>query len=146
MDHGALPGDGRQGFTGIKNDPNQWSEDPRYIVDLLKRIVRVSLESVRIVKALPALKVCGVDDDASGTAGDVVSGALTIWRSTSQPSRTFVTRSRESSDLRRMDLLEDAQYSLLAGAWHPSFQSCHQRCLLMISFVSKLWLEGTVGG
>lgn len=44
-----------------------------------------------------------------------------------------------------MDLLEDARV-LLAGAWHPSFQSCHQRCLLMISFVSKLWLEGTVGG
>lgn len=42
--------------SGIKNDPNEWSEDPRYIVDLLKRIVRVSLESVRIVKALPALK------------------------------------------------------------------------------------------
>lgn len=42
--------------SGIKNDPNEWSEDPRYIVDLLKRIVRVSLESVRIVKALPALR------------------------------------------------------------------------------------------
>lgn len=42
--------------SGIKNDPNEWSEDSRYIVDLLKRIVRVSLESVRIVKALPALK------------------------------------------------------------------------------------------
>lgn len=42
--------------SGIKNDPNQWSEDPRYIVDLLKRIVRVSLESVRIIQSLPALK------------------------------------------------------------------------------------------
>ena len=42
--------------SGIKNDPNEWSEDPRYIVDLLKRIVRVSVESARIVKALPALK------------------------------------------------------------------------------------------
>jgi Predicted helicase len=42
--------------SGIKNDPNEWSEEPRYIVDLLKRIVRVSLESVRIVKGLPALK------------------------------------------------------------------------------------------
>lgn len=41
--------------SGIKNDPNAWSEDPRYIVDLLKRIVRVSAESARIVKALPAL-------------------------------------------------------------------------------------------
>ncbi|MCE2904396.1 hypothetical protein RI030_09145 [Aphanizomenon flos-aquae NRERC-008] len=37
------------------NDPNHWSENPRYIVDLVKRIVRVSLETVRIVKSLPAL-------------------------------------------------------------------------------------------
>jgi len=41
--------------SGIKNDPNEWSTDPRYIVDLVKRIVRVSVESARIVKALPAL-------------------------------------------------------------------------------------------
>jgi predicted helicase len=41
--------------SGIKNDPNEWSEDPRYIVDLLKRIVRVSVESARIVKGLPPL-------------------------------------------------------------------------------------------
>jgi predicted helicase len=41
--------------SGIVNDPNHWSEDPRYIVDLVKRIVRVSLETVRIVKSLPAL-------------------------------------------------------------------------------------------
>ena len=39
----------------IKNDPNEWSDDPRYIVDLVKRIVRVSLETVLIVKALPPL-------------------------------------------------------------------------------------------
>ena len=42
--------------SGIKNDPNEWSDDPRYIVDLIKRIVRVSLESVRIVASLPALQ------------------------------------------------------------------------------------------
>jgi predicted helicase len=28
--------------SGIVNDPNTWSDDPRYIVDLLARIVRVS--------------------------------------------------------------------------------------------------------
>jgi predicted helicase len=39
----------------IRNDPNDWSDDPRYIVDLLKRIVRVSLESVKIIEALPPL-------------------------------------------------------------------------------------------
>lgn len=41
--------------SGIINNPNDWSEDPRYIVDLVKRIVRVSLETVRIVNSLPAL-------------------------------------------------------------------------------------------
>lgn len=41
--------------SGIKNDPNAWSEEPRYIVDLVKRIVRVSVESARIVKSLPPL-------------------------------------------------------------------------------------------
>ena len=26
---------------GIKNDPNLWSEDPRYVLDLVKRIVSI---------------------------------------------------------------------------------------------------------
>jgi len=39
----------------IRHAPNDWSDDPRYIVDLLKRIVRVSLETVRIVNSLPPL-------------------------------------------------------------------------------------------
>jgi len=45
--------------SGIKNDPNDWCTEhasPRYIVDLIKRIVRVSIESARIVKSLPALE------------------------------------------------------------------------------------------
>ena len=29
----------------IRNDPNEWSDDPRYIIGLVKRIVRVSLEN-----------------------------------------------------------------------------------------------------
>lgn len=41
--------------SGIKNDPNDWSSDPHYIVDLVKRIVRVSVETVRIVATLPPL-------------------------------------------------------------------------------------------
>lgn len=39
----------------IVNDPNDWSSDPRYIVDLVKRVVRVSIETMQIVNALPAL-------------------------------------------------------------------------------------------
>jgi predicted helicase len=44
--------------SGIKNDPNDWCREhdtPRYIVDLLKRVTRVSLETNQIVNALPAL-------------------------------------------------------------------------------------------
>lgn len=39
----------------IKNDPNQWSDNPRYIIDLLKKIVIVSVETVKIVESLPPL-------------------------------------------------------------------------------------------
>lgn len=45
--------------SGIKNDPNDWCAehgDPRYIVDLFKRIVRVSVESARLVRSLPPLQ------------------------------------------------------------------------------------------
>ena len=44
--------------SGIKNDPNDWCEeigDERYIVDLIKRIVHLSVESVKIIDALPEL-------------------------------------------------------------------------------------------
>jgi len=41
--------------SGIRNDPNDWSDDPQYIVNLVKRIVRVSLETMKIVNALPPL-------------------------------------------------------------------------------------------
>ena len=46
--------------SGIVNDPNDWAAeqgDPRYIVELVKRIVTVSLETMRIVDALPTLDI-----------------------------------------------------------------------------------------
>jgi predicted helicase len=43
--------------SDIKNDPNDWSDDPRYIIDLVKRVVRVSVETVRIVNSLPKLEL-----------------------------------------------------------------------------------------
>ena len=47
--------------SGIVNDVNDWGleldpPDPRYIVELVKRIVTVSVETVRIVGALPPLE------------------------------------------------------------------------------------------
>jgi predicted helicase len=46
--------------SGIVNDPNAWSrevENPRYILDLLARIVTVSLETMAIVDGLPPLAI-----------------------------------------------------------------------------------------
>lgn len=48
--------------SGIVNDPNAWGDehgDPRYILDLIKRITTVSVETVRIVNGLPPLEVVG---------------------------------------------------------------------------------------
>jgi predicted helicase len=45
--------------TQITNDPNDWAsdhEDPRYILDLILRLIRVSIETQEIVKSLPKLK------------------------------------------------------------------------------------------
>jgi predicted helicase len=39
--------------SGIKNDPNREGE-PRYIVDLIARVINVSLQTVEIVEGLPA--------------------------------------------------------------------------------------------
>ncbi len=41
--------------SGIVNDPNEYSDDPRYIIDLVKRIVSVSVKTMRIVRSLPSL-------------------------------------------------------------------------------------------
>jgi predicted helicase len=38
--------------SGITSDPNR-PDDPEYIVRLVGQVVRVSLQTVRIVKALP---------------------------------------------------------------------------------------------
>ena len=41
--------------SGIMNDPNDYSDDPRYIVDLVKRVVTVSMNTLEIVHMLPPL-------------------------------------------------------------------------------------------
>ena len=44
--------------SGIVNDPNDWGleiGDPRYIIDLVKRVTTVSVETMSIVRALPPL-------------------------------------------------------------------------------------------
>jgi predicted helicase len=44
--------------SGIRNDPNAWCrehQNPRYILDLLTRVIRVSMETMTLVRALPSL-------------------------------------------------------------------------------------------
>ena len=42
--------------SGITNDPNR-ADDPEYIVRLIGQVITVSLETMKIVKALPALLI-----------------------------------------------------------------------------------------
>lgn len=43
--------------SGIVNAPNTYSADPRYIVDLLKRVITVSLETLDVGDQLHAAEV-----------------------------------------------------------------------------------------
>ena len=41
--------------SGIINDPNDYSDDPRYIVNLIEGLITVSVNTMEIVDGLPAL-------------------------------------------------------------------------------------------
>jgi hypothetical protein len=49
--------------SGITNDPNAYSDDPRYVVDLLMRVITVSLNTLAVTDQLRNLE--------SGSAGQV---------------------------------------------------------------------------
>lgn len=42
--------------SGIVNDPNEYSDDPRYILDLIGRLVTVSMKTLVIVEQLPGIE------------------------------------------------------------------------------------------
>lgn len=54
--------------SGIVNDPNAYSDDPRYVVDLVKRVVTVSLETLAIVDSLPPFVILEPAEGSSGVA------------------------------------------------------------------------------
>ena len=41
--------------SGIVNDPNLWCDNPRYILDLVSRVIQMSVETQKIVAGLPKL-------------------------------------------------------------------------------------------
>lgn len=69
--------------SGIVNDPNDWckeQEQPRYIIDLVARVVRVSVETMKIVNGLPAL-----NEHRDGAA----SGAASLQQAVALPSKVI---------------------------------------------------------
>ena len=42
--------------SGIVNDPNLWCDNPRYILDLVSRVIQMSVETQKIVASLPKLE------------------------------------------------------------------------------------------
>lgn len=47
--------------SGIVDDPNLYSDDERYIFDLLLRIINVSVQTVDLINSLPPLEIVDVD-------------------------------------------------------------------------------------
>jgi predicted helicase len=46
--------------SGIRNDPNDWAiehDDPTYLLDLVGRIVTVSMRTLDIIDGLPVLSL-----------------------------------------------------------------------------------------
>ena len=63
--------------SGIRNDPNDWCKehgDPRYIFNLLLRIIRVNMETVKIVNGLPSLETEDMRGyGASSSGGETIA-------------------------------------------------------------------------
>jgi predicted helicase len=59
--------------SGIISDPNRYSDDEKYIVDLVKRVTTVSVETVRLVGALPGLVA---DNAGAANAGAANAGIV----------------------------------------------------------------------
>ena len=50
----------RDKASGLLSDPNLWApENPRYIPELIKRLVTLSLRSRELIAALPSVRACG---------------------------------------------------------------------------------------
>jgi predicted helicase len=65
------------GDSGIVNDPNAYATDPRYVIDLLRRVITVSLGTVAIVDRLRDLESSASADKATREVADRPAAAPT---------------------------------------------------------------------
>lgn len=84
--------------SGIKNDPNDWCrehDDDKYIFNLLRRIIYVSLETMRIVESLPKLDFSDgnekKEEPASVTVADGTQIVITGDNTQVYPNVTKIT-------------------------------------------------------
>lgn len=49
--------------SGITDDPNEFSDDPKYILNLLLSIINISMQTIELVNSLPPLEI--IDGDKS---------------------------------------------------------------------------------
>lgn len=45
--------------SGIVNDPNLYSDNPGYIIDLILKVIEVSVRSVKLINKLPKIDEIG---------------------------------------------------------------------------------------
>jgi predicted helicase len=83
--------------SGIVNDPNDWAREqgnPRYILDLLLSIINVSLQTVEIVRNLPALELGDLSADKSNSVDADKESPLSDAHSTSihkeKPAKEYI--------------------------------------------------------
>ena len=113
--------------SGIVNDPNQWGlelGDHRYIVDLIKRVVTVSLRTVELVDRLPALTF-----DVDGIARAAGS------RTESVPRKVSIRPDGRSSEPEALDQLDNVAANLL------TFERSHGQ-LESLAHLEDGWLDG----
>ncbi|PXA45419.1 hypothetical protein, partial [Staphylococcus pseudintermedius] len=51
--------------NGLTDDPNDFSDDPKYIFNLLLSIINMSMQTVNLVNSLPSLDI--MDDSESSS-------------------------------------------------------------------------------
>ena len=67
--------------SGIINDFNKYGEemgDPTYLYDLFLKVITVSLETMKIVKALPALEIHRLDKESDQVSEGLCQGDLKL--------------------------------------------------------------------
>lgn len=88
--------------SGIVNDPNKWGEehgDERYIVDLLKRVVRVSMETVDLVAQIDGESIAAASPEGKTRRSPILAtGTKRPRRDGSSEELDFPMAARPSAD------------------------------------------------